>query len=106
MHIALDTKTRDTSGRLKTFPLGSRTRTLSYDNLGNITGWSDSASEHYERFGYDALNRLTRFERRKRIQEGDDAVLQSQRFGYDANGNRLERQDGGTPPLSGYLSPQ
>ena len=58
MHVAPDTKTRDATGRLISFPLGGKTRTLSYDNLGNITGWSDSASEHYERFAYDALKEL------------------------------------------------
>ncbi len=90
-------KTYDSNGRLKTFPLGNKTRTLNYDNLGNITGWTDqptsgSAGSNSDGeskiFSYDALSRLTTYAKKK-----DTATFESQLFSYDANGNRLELQD-------------
>ncbi len=79
------TKTYDTNGRLKTFPLGNNTRTLNYDKLGNITGWTDTNSTESKNFQYDQLSRLISYKKNK-----DTAPLESQAFNYDANGNRLE----------------
>ncbi len=95
-------KTYDDVGRLKTFPLADTTRTLIYDELGNITGWNDSGKDEYKRFSYDELNRLTRFNENQPATELDEdgnevaitEALQKQVFEYDANGNRLALTDG------------
>jgi RHS repeat-associated protein len=42
-------RTYDDVGRLKTFRLADTTRTLIYDELGNITGWNDSGKDEYNR---------------------------------------------------------
>lgn len=79
----------DLDGRIVSYPLGhpannGTVRTLSYDAAGRIT-----ASKHTggataalldQRYDYDGLDRLTAF----------DGAYTSQRFQYDANGNRTQ----------------
>lgn len=85
-------KTYDANGRVKTFPLGNTVRTLSYDAVGNITGWSDSSdATKAQRFGYNVLGRLT----------GYAATNESQSFQYDANGNHTAKTDNGVNTLYG-----
>lgn len=89
------TKTYDTNGRLKTFPLGNATRTLRYDSVGNITGWDDNSdAAKAKRFSYDLLDRL----------EGYTAANEAQAFQYDANGNRTAQTDNGTATVYGFQS--
>lgn len=77
----------DLDGRIVSYPLGhpannGTTRTLSYDAAGRITAskhaGGTTASMLDQRFDYDGLDRLIGF----------DGVHTSQRFEYDANGNR------------------
>jgi RHS repeat-associated protein len=77
----------DLEGRIVSYPLGHPTnngtvRTLSYDAAGRITATKHSggtgAALLDQRYGYDGLDRLTAF----------DSASTSQRFQYDANGNR------------------
>jgi RHS repeat-associated protein len=77
----------DLDGRITSYPLGhpannGTLRTLSYDAAGRIratlhTGAAGAALLD-QRYGYDGLDRLTDF----------DSGSTSQRFQYDANGNR------------------
>jgi hypothetical protein len=97
-------KTYDSNGRLKSFPLGNKTRTLEYDVLGNITGWTDqptmgsaglnqpttgsaglNSNGESKTFSYDVLGRLTKYKK----SDASNNIIESQSFSYDANGNRL-----------------
>jgi RHS repeat-associated protein len=89
----------DMDGRIISYPLGHPAnngvvRTLSYDAAGRIT-----ASKHTggpaaalldQRYAYDGLDRLIGF----------DGASTSQRFQYDANGNRTRATFGATTYLS------
>ena len=78
----------DAENRLVTYPLGDpakggAVRTLTYDAAGRITQTRHAGglgSKLDQRFTYDGLDRLTGF----------DGVGASQRFQYDANGNRTQ----------------
>ena len=77
-------KTYDANDRLKTFPLGSIVRTLSYDATGNIIGWDDNGdAAKAKHFSYDLLDRL----------DGYSAANEAQTFHYDPNGNRTAKID-------------
>ncbi|QQZ27764.1 DUF2778 domain-containing protein [Thiothrix subterranea] len=79
-------KTYDANNRLKTFPLGNTVRTLSYDSVGNITGWDDNGdAAKTKHFSYDLLDRL----------DGYTAANEAQAFQYDPNGNRTAKIDNG-----------
>jgi RHS repeat-associated protein len=85
----------DLDGRITSYPLGHRAnngtlRTLSYDAAGRIratkhTGAAGAALLD-QRYGYDGLDRLTDF----------DSASTSQRFQYDASGNRTRATFGAT----------
>ena len=91
-------KSYDQNGRLKSFTLGNSQRTLEYDETGNITGWTDSNSNEYKLFGYDALNRINDYNKNRAIADVNlaDEIIQSQSFSYDANGNRTQLIEDGT----------
>ncbi|QQZ27762.1 RHS repeat protein [Thiothrix subterranea] len=85
-------KTYDANNRLKTFPLGNFTRTLSYDTVGNITGWDDNGdAAKAKHFSYDLLDRL----------DGYTAANEAQVFQYDPNGNRTAKTDNGNATAYG-----
>ena len=85
-------KTYDANGKLQTFPLGNVTRTLSYDSVGNITGWDDNGdAAKAKHFSYDLLDRL----------EGYTAANETQAFQYDSNGNRTTKTDNGNTTVYG-----
>ncbi|MES2757632.1 MAG: RHS repeat-associated core domain-containing protein [Pseudomonadota bacterium] len=89
----------DLSGRVVSFPLGhlannGTVRTLSYDAAGRIritkhTGAAGAALLD-QRYDYDGLDRLTAF----------DGASTSQRFQYDANGNRTRATFGANTYVS------
>lgn len=86
------TKTYDASGKLKTFPLGNTVRTLSYDTVGNITGWDDNGdAAKAKHFSYDLLDRL----------DGYTAANEAQAFQYDPNGNRTAKTENGNTTAYG-----
>ena len=91
------TRTYDQAGRLTAFTLGKSERHLDYDAAGNITGWTESGSDEYKVFGYDALDRLTAFHKNRAIPKADDETLRRQAFTYDANGNRTQLVEDGAP---------
>jgi RHS repeat-associated protein len=77
----------DLDGRITSYPLGhpansGTLRTLSYDAAGRISATKHTGAAGAalldQRYGYDGLDRLTDF----------DSASTSQRFQYDANGNR------------------
>jgi RHS repeat-associated protein len=79
----------DLDGRIVSYPLGhpdnnGTVRTLSYDAAGRITAsrhtGGPTAAQLDQRYDYDNLDRLTGF----------DGASTSQRFQYDANGNRTQ----------------
>lgn len=79
-------KTYDANNRLKSFPLGNTVRTISYDTVGNITGWVDDGdAAKAKHFSYDLLDRLDRY----------NAANEVQAFQYDANSNRTTKTDNG-----------
>ncbi|WP_426178332.1 RHS repeat-associated core domain-containing protein, partial [Massilia sp. TWR1-2-2] len=78
----------DLDGRIVSYPLGhpannGTVRTLSYDAAGRITATKHTGTAGAalldQRYGYDGLDRLIAF----------DGANRSQRFQYDANGNRI-----------------
>ncbi|QQZ29728.1 RHS repeat protein [Thiothrix subterranea] len=86
------TKTYDANDKLKTFPLGGTVRTLSYDTVGNITGWDDNSdAAKTKHFSYDLLDRL----------DGYNAANEAQAFQYDPNGNRTAKTDNGNTTAYG-----
>jgi RHS repeat-associated protein len=76
----------DLDGRLKTHPVGSDTRTLTYDAANRITQTTDSNPVYNRSYDYDALNRLT----------GQVDNTSFKLWNYDANSNRTLTQIGGT----------
>ena len=85
-------KTYDANNRLKTFPLGNIARTLSYDTVGNITGWDDNNdAAKAKHFSYDLLDLL----------DGYTAANETQAFQYDPNGNRTAKTDNGNTTVYG-----
>ena len=68
----------DTDARLAAYPLGARTRELSFDLASRITGYGDSAPAYSQSFAYDKASRLT----------GYTAATGGEQYGYDADGNR------------------
>lgn len=83
----------DADGRLEGQLLGpADARAYSYDADGNVVAREDSAES--DRFGYDALNRLTTEERSAGTKTFADE------FSYDPDGNRLSAtRDGDTQTL-------
>jgi len=71
-------------GRLIDYDLGDRTRQLTYDAAGRITGYRDSDLNYDQSFSYDPLGRLINY---------TDPASQTS-YSYDANGNRTEQQSG------------
>ncbi|NOQ76743.1 MAG: hypothetical protein GQ475_02915 [Methylococcaceae bacterium] len=100
-------KSYDQNGRLKTFTLGEKLRTLVYDGIGNIIAWTDTNSDEYKQFDYDALNRLNAYNKNLAIEspEIDDEIIQSQRFSYDANGNRKNLVEDGINTTNYQIKP-
>jgi RHS repeat-associated protein len=89
----------DLDGRIVSYPLGHPAnngivRTLSYDAAGRITAsrhaGGPTAALLDQRYDYDGLDRLTGFA----------AANTSQRFGYDANGNRTQATFGANTYLN------
>lgn len=74
----------DLDGRLIDYDLGDRSRQLSYDAAGRITGYRDSDLNYDQSFSYDPLGRLINY---------TDPASQT-RYSYDANGNRTEQLSG------------
>jgi RHS repeat-associated protein len=74
----------DLDGRLINYDLGGRSRQLSYDDAGRITGYTDTDLNHDQGFTYDELGRLTGY---------TDPTTQVS-YRYDANGNRTQQLDG------------
>ena len=72
--------------------LAADTRTLGYDNVGQIVTLDDA--RHDLDFDYDALGRLFDFDALGL------APLVSQDFSYDANGNRLSFTEGASYPYT------
>lgn len=70
-------RTFDKDGRIQSYPIGDRTRTLTYDRAHRITGMSDSAGAN-ALYGYDRTGRLT-------TASGGSV---SESYSYDLNGNR------------------
>lgn len=79
-------RTYDTDVRLTKQTLGGlQTLTWGYNNLDQLTAWTDLLdSARSQRFGYDALDRLS----------SASGPYAAQTFRYDANGNRLSAQSG------------
>ena len=80
------TRSFDQDGRLKTYPVGSDTRTITYDAANRITQTTDTNPVYNRSFDYDALDRLTG--------QSDNSGFKL--WGYDANSNRAQAQFGGT----------
>ncbi|QOJ22365.1 MAG: RHS repeat protein [Gammaproteobacteria bacterium] len=77
----------DQDGQLKTHPVGSDTRTLTYDAASRIINTADTNNPAYNRsYDYDALDRLT--------SQSDNSGFKL--WGYDANSNRAQAQFGAT----------
>ena len=72
-------RTFDQDGRITSYPLATRTRTLQYDDAGRITGYLDTDSTQSRSFSHDADDRLTQF----------TSPLGTEQYSYDAVGNRL-----------------
>lgn len=81
---AKTTREFDLDGRLVAYDLGDRSRQLSYDAAGHITGYQDSDMNHDQGFVYDALSRLTGF----------TTPSTQIDYSYDANGNRTGKLSG------------
>jgi len=87
-------RTFDSFARLSSYPLGNSagtgaamglTRTLSYDNAGNVTGYLHSGQPGFDQgHSYDGLDRLVQ------------TLKSNSRYGYryDATGNRITREIG------------
>ncbi|UJP06215.1 MAG: DUF6531 domain-containing protein [Nitrosomonas sp.] len=80
------TRSFDQDGRLNTHPVGSDTRTITYDAANRITQTTDTNPVYNRSFDYDALDRLTG--------QSDNSGFKL--WGYDANSNRTQAQFGGT----------
>jgi RHS repeat-associated protein len=80
-------RTFDLDGRIAGYPLGSNTRSLSYDAASRLIGFADTASAATQVFGYDALDRLTNW----------TSPAAGQSYTYDPDGNRLNLIVGATP---------
>jgi YD repeat-containing protein len=69
--------------------MGATLRSIdyAYDDIGSIVGQRDAmpGSVQHQAFSYDGLYRLTRFEARQNDAAG--AVLRSESYEYDAEGN-------------------
>jgi RHS repeat-associated protein len=77
----------DADGRVKTYSLGTSTKTITYDDAGRITGIADSlAPTSSQSFGYDNLDRLVSFTQ----------STTSLGYSYDASGNRTAYRAGTT----------
>jgi RHS repeat-associated protein len=87
----------DLDGRPSAYPLGSRTRTLAYDDAGRITDYIDSNAARSQHFDYDPAGRdwLTGF----RI-----GTLAPVAYEYDDNGNRLSWARGADNDAYSYPS--
>ncbi|MBP6368238.1 MAG: RHS repeat protein [Nitrosomonas sp.] len=76
----------DSDGRLKTHPVGSDTRTLTYDAASRVTQTTDTNPVTNRTYDYDGLDRL--------ISQSDNTSFKL--WGYDANSNRANAQAGST----------
>ena len=78
------TRDFDLDGRMTAYDLGDRSRQLSYDVAGRITGYQDTDMNHNQNFTYDVLSRLVNF-----------STPSSQiDYQYDANSNRTNKTSG------------
>ncbi len=75
------TRNFDLDGRLEAYDLGGRSRQLSYDSAGRLTGYKDTDLNHDQTFSYDGLSRLTGF----------TAPTTDISYSYDLNGNRTSK---------------
>lgn len=80
------TRSFDLDGRLTQHPIGSDTRTLSYDAASRITNTTDTNSIYNRSYDYDPLNHLT----------GQTDNSSFKLWVYDSNSNRTATQIGGT----------
>ena len=81
-------RTFDQNGRLTSYPLGSRTRSLDYDPASHITDYTDSDISKSQYFIYDAASRLVSA---TYTPIGLNPVQTQQNFIYDTNGNRASK---------------
>lgn len=84
----------DLDGHLISYDLGDRSRQLTYDAAGRITGYKDSDLNYDQSFGYDQLSRITNY---------TDPSTQTS-YSYDANGNRTQSVSG-TPSKNFNIDP-
>ena len=80
------TRSFDSDGRLRTHPVGSDTRTLTYDAASRITNTADTNPVYSRTYDYDARNHL--------VSQSDNTGFKL--WGYDANSNRTNTQIGAT----------
>ena len=78
------TRSFDLDGRLKTHPMGSDTRTLTFDDASRITQTTDTNPIYNRSFDYDINNRLTN--------QSDNTSFKI--WSYDANSNRTQYEAG------------
>ncbi|MDD5113962.1 MAG: DUF6531 domain-containing protein, partial [Methylobacter sp.] len=71
-------------GRMIAYDLGDRSRQLTIDAAGQITGYQDTDMNHDQNFTYDALSRLIGF----------STPSTQIDYSYDANGNRTNKTAG------------
>lgn len=74
----------DLDGRIIDYDLGDRSRQLTYDAAGRITGYRDTDLNYDQSFSYDPLGRLTNY---------TDPASQTS-YSYDANSNRTQQLGG------------
>lgn len=75
----------NSDGLLASYSMGSGIQTLQYDAANRLIGISDSSNAALNQtFGYDSLNRVVNY-------DGPNGNIQpiSERYQYDANGNRI-----------------
>ena len=79
-------KTFDLDGRLAEYPMGAGKQTLGYDGANRLISVTDSADGALSQtFMYDELDRVTGY-----FGPGGSGAFTSQRYEYDANGNRTK----------------
>lgn len=76
-------RTFDQNGRLTAYPLGDRSRTLSYDPASRISDYTDSDPSQSQNFSYDPLSRL--------LTASIGAGSTQESLTYDTNSNRLSK---------------
>ena len=80
------TRSFDLDGRLQSHPMGSDTRTLTYDAASRITSTADTSPVYNRTYDYDPLDRL--------VGQTDNTSFKL--WAYDANSNRISEQSGGS----------